>query len=57
MNQVVCIIFFIVGAFLPGADLLEYYRIQREFQDSSLVPILLLGILAHFAFAPRKVAP
>jgi hypothetical protein len=52
MNRIICLVFFFVGLILMAADLYEYYRIQHQFQDSSLVPIILLGILAHFAFAP-----
>lgn len=50
MKNLVTKIFFAVSAFLVAKDLWTYWSIQHEFQTSSIIPIILLGILAHFAF-------
>lgn len=56
VNRIVCQIFFAAGALFIGKDLAEYYSIQHVFHETMLVPILLLGILGHFAFKPAPKA-
>lgn len=56
MNNLLSKAFFVVCAFLVVKDLAAYVQIQHEFQPSSLVPLLLLGILGHFAFERRSPA-
>lgn len=54
MNRIICLIFFAAGALYIAKDLVEYYSIQHELHETMLVPVLLLGILGHFAFKPAK---
>lgn len=59
MNQVVSIIFFFAGCAVYGYELAHRAQEHTAFTASladprmDVVAIAVLGILAHFAFAPR----
>lgn len=56
MNNILSKIFFAACAVLLVMDIAEYWRVQHEFPDGRVVPLLLLGILGHFAFERKASA-
>jgi hypothetical protein len=56
MKNVITKAFFAVSAFLVAQDFWVYWSIQHKFQDRAIIPIILLGILAHFAFERKAAA-